>query len=187
MCIRDSTGTNLPAVSDGNNNVTTLRSICSPVPASDTLSAAGSFATTCSIPSTGLAIGSYLEIHAHGVYTTTATASPTFAIAINAGGTTGACPAAGTVTLAVSITNGYWDATCYIQIQTLGNPGTADAYGTYASASNAGNSPVFKNFTNAAAVNYITTSAQTVTIRMPVAFVSGQTFTMLSLTVRTAF
>src|SRR5208282_1541263 len=129
-------------VADGSGNVTpatqvTNATVCTqhyhPVAgSSDQISAAGAFATTASINSTCMAVGTLITIRAHGVFTTTSTSSPKFGFEINAGGTTGICPVPTTVpTPLTSLTSAFWDAVCYIQINTTGSPGTAVAWGDY--------------------------------------------------------
>jgi hypothetical protein len=156
---------------------------------SDTLSAAGTFATTISVPATAISgVGQILEIRAHGVYTTNATASPVENIQVNAGGTTGICShSTGNNNLATSVTNVPWDVACYIQIVTTGAPGTAYAWGLDEVSSgtlggNGTNSPHF--YVNASTVNYTTNSSQTVSIQETGTLVSGTSLTLQSLVVR---
>jgi hypothetical protein len=65
-----------PAAWSSSGDLIAQRGICSQTPSSDQITVAGAFATTCSIGSTGLAVGSFLLVRAHGVYTTTGTAGP---------------------------------------------------------------------------------------------------------------
>jgi hypothetical protein len=175
----------LPAAS-GTSAITALGS-------SDTISAAGAFTTQINIPGTGLAAGSIIEIRVHGVYTTTATASPLENIQINAGGTTGICGrTGGNTTLGVSLSNAAWDAVCYIQIITTGNPGTAYAWGLDQpsnSSSNGGggiaaSSGHMYELSGSAGLSYITTSTQAVSVQETATLVSGQTFTLQSIFAR---
>lgn len=146
---------------------------------SDQLTAAGTFATTQSISGSGVAAGSTIEIHAHGVYTTTTTASPVLNLQVNAGGTTGICPAVSNISLSTSQVNGVWELDCYIEIVTTGTPGTAYAYGGFQAATAAGAiSGSRKFFVNASTVNYTTSSPQTVSIQETGTAVSGQTYNL---------
>lgn len=146
----------------------------------DQITTTTAFATTQSVATTCIAAGSLITVKAHGVYTTTATASPKIAFSVTAGGTTGICPAPPGASPNVSITSGYWELTCEIQIITTGSPGTAQAWGGFSfdiangSASNF-SSARFANATTGT-VAYTTGSAQTVSINMTATPVSGQTF-----------
>jgi hypothetical protein len=151
---------------------------------SDTLSAAGAFATTLSLPGTCLAAKSLIAVHAHGVYTTTSTVSPQFSLRIDAGGTTGICPApTNAQTLTTSQTVGYWDAECFIQINTTGSGGTAVAWGKFSSGAAAGAGVIQSTFLNASTgtVAYNTSIAETLTVRETATLVSGQTFNLTAL------
>lgn len=160
------------------------------IPSSDTISAAGSFATTLPIPAVNLNVGSVLTIRAHGIYTTTATASPQAAFQVNAGGTSGQCPAPSAITLGTGTASASWELVCYVQINTQGNPGTAAAWGDYEFANNVNGAEVIGNnrlFPTPTALNYITTSPQTLSLQETATLVSGQTFTLQSLTVEEKF
>jgi hypothetical protein len=162
--------------------------LCRQIASSDQISSAGTFATQCSVSSTGMAIASIIEVHVHGVYTTTSTSSPLFALDINAGGTTGICPASSTTTLSTSITNGYWDATCYAQIQTVGSSGTAVAWGNYIDAQANGANPSLKDFSNPSTVTYNSGApSENVVVQETATLVSGQTFTLQSLYVHVRY
>jgi hypothetical protein len=152
--------------------------------AGDQLTAAGTFATTVSVPNTCLGAKTVLTIKAHGIYTTTATSTPTFIMQINAGGTAGICPAANGNNLNINTTNGTFDAVCYIQINTTGSPGTAIAWGQYTATTAAGSEVNgAKHFNNASTVSYTTSSSQTVSVQLVNVFVSGQTFNLQSIDV----
>lgn len=158
---------------------------CNALGSSDTITAAGTFATTCSI--SGLVQGSFLEIRAHGVYTTTSTASPTDIITVNAGGTTGICSHTGNNGIATSSTNSPWDVVCYIHILTTGAPGTATTWGldTATSVSSTGGTVISHIYVqNAVSQSFITNSAQTVSIQLTSTPVSGQSFTLQDLVAR---
>ena len=165
----------------------TVTPVCASTSTTDSITAAGVFATTCSVPSTAISgVGQVLHIAAHGILTTTSTAGPLIKLRVNAGGTTGFCSNAQTSdTLGLTITNGTWDVICDAVIATTGAPGTAIASGRYFSTNANGaqqaNSP--RAYTNASTVNYTTTSAQTVSIEETAALVAGQSFTLQSLVV----
>lgn len=149
---------------------------------SDTLTAAGTFSTQTSITAGSSPL---LEIRAHGVYTTTATASPPLNIQINTGGTTGVCTHSANNVLGLNLTNVPWDAVCYIQIITTGNPGTAISWGLDEAGGTAGGSSlVSKNYSGNTSVSYITTLAQTVSVQETATLVSGESITLQSLIVR---
>jgi hypothetical protein len=152
---------------------------------SDQITSAGAFATTCSVPSTNLAAGTVIEIYFHGVWTTSATSSPKLNFEINAGGTTGECPAATTaVALTASQTNGVFDGVCRILITTTGSSGTAIAGGNIQTENGAGGGGLTQGFNNASTVTYNTTTAETVSVQETTAMVSGQTMNLQSLVVR---
>jgi hypothetical protein len=181
--------TSEPLAYDANGNAIDLREIVNTaVPSGDTLTnTGGTFATARTVSFTGLKIGSIVEIHAKGRYTTTGTASPVINIQINAGGTSGICPAAGAnIGLSASQTNAPWWADCYIQINTTGNPGTSIAWGSW-SAATAGLSPNSKAFGNTGTTSYITSSNQNVTVQETASGVTGQTFQLDALYTRTLY
>jgi hypothetical protein len=160
------------------------------IPSVDTISAAGSFATTLSVPGTGLQVGSLITVRAHGIYTTTATASPVVIFQVNAGGTTGLCSPPGSITLPISQTNVVWNLICYIQINTTGGPGTALAWGDYEFANNVNGATAASNnkmFVNTATSSFTTTSSQNVTLQENATLVSGQAFTLQSLSAQVSF
>jgi hypothetical protein len=153
---------------------------------SDQITSAGAFATTCSVPNTNIAAGTVIEVYIHGVWTTGATASPKLNFEINAGGTTGECPAATTaVALTASQTNGVFDGVCRILITTTGSSGTAIAGGNIQVENGAGSGGLPpQGFNNASTVTYNTTTAETVSVQETTAMVSGQTMNLQSLIVR---
>jgi hypothetical protein len=181
-------GTNGTLAAIGTGKI--LSSPYTTIPSSDTISSCASppcsFATTITDSwHTYLQAGSVLEIHLHGVYSTTATASPIFDIAVTAGGTTNACaPSSTAYPLSVSQTNGGWDATCYIQILTTGSSGTAVSYGpiaVYKPAPGGGGNvagsfaPYATNFT------FNTSVAENISFQLTTtALVSGESFTLQS-------
>jgi hypothetical protein len=190
-----STTTNHPAVFDSNGNTTDLRAIVTSIPSglyagsTDCLTAVGTFATTLSVPGTGLAIGSLIEIRAKGIYSTT-TGSPLAIFQVNAGGTAAACNAPSTIALPTGITNGTWDLVCFIQINTTGGPGTAMAWGKIEFANNTSGAELLANerlFPNSATGNFTTTSTQTVSVQETAALVSGQSFTLQAFTARVIY
>jgi hypothetical protein len=150
---------------------------------SDTLSAAGTFATTLSVPAPA-GVGSFIEINANGIYTTTVTASPAIALQVNAGGTTALCPEIGNLQPQTNVTAGPWNLRCLIQIATTGAPGTAWAWGTDFASGSSGGSPIFKLLGNGATTSFTTTSAQTVSIQETATMVTGQTITLQNFSVR---
>ncbi len=156
---------------------------CDVLGSSDTLSAAGTFATTC--PTTGLVQGSFLEIRAHGLWTTTATSSPIENIQVNAGGTTALCTHTGNNSLNISQSNLSWDVVCYVHILTTGAPGTATAWGLDEVASNLAGTVVSRAYTtNAASQSFNTSTSQTISVQEIATMVSGQSFTLQELIVR---
>jgi len=160
------------------------RQLITSIPSSDTLTAAGTFATTLSIPGGLLAAGSVIEIRAHGVYSTPSSGTAVFALQINAGGTSGICPASSNITLSTSssISNGYWDTACTIQITNAAN--SAIAWGQYDVALAGGSSAQFRMFNNATStgvVTYTTGSAQTVSLQETATLISGQSVTLQAL------
>lgn len=166
--------------------------VCSTPGSSDTLTQAGAtfpgtFATTCSVPATAISgVGQTLHVIAHGVQTTTATASPVVNIQVNAFGTTGICAASTNTSLSASQTNEPWDAECVIQIVTTGAPGTAFAWGKQNYATNAQGGPAGVNprfYVNAGTVSATTNSTQTVSIQETATPVAGQSITLQSLVV----
>ncbi len=159
---------------------------CASTSTSDQITAAGAFATTCSVPATNLAVGAVIEVYIHGVWTTTATSSPKLNFEVNAGGTTGECPAASTaVALTASQTNGVFDGTCRIVIVTTGSSGTAIAGGNVQVENGAGAGGIPpEGFNNASTVVYNTTISETVSVQETTAMVSGQTMNLQSLIVR---
>lgn len=150
---------------------------------SDTLSAAGTFTTTLSVPAPA-GVGSIIEVNANGVYTTTATASPVITLQVNAGGTTAACPQIGNLLPSINQTAGPWNLHCIFQIATTGAPGTAWPFGTVFNSGTAGGNALFKLMGNGATVSFTTTSPQTVSIQETGTFVAGQTITLQNLTIR---
>jgi hypothetical protein len=160
----------------------------------DQVSTAATFATTCSIANTNIGAATVIEILMHGSYVTSATSSPKFAIQVNAGGTSGICPAPTTsIALSASVTaGGTWDAVCRIVILTTGSPGTALAGGDIYVGNGAGiqsaNNGVFSNdstcSSTCATVAYNTTTSETVSVQETATTVSGQTINLQSLIVR---
>jgi len=143
------------------------RQLITSIPSSDTISAAGTFATNLSVPGGVLAIGSVIEIRAHGVFTNSAS-TQNFALQVNAGGQSGICPASSSNLQPAVNTNGYWDAACFIQVTATGNPGSAISWGQFTMASSNGSAVLFRMFSNATAtgdVNFITTSAENVSLQ----------------------
>jgi hypothetical protein len=185
-------------LADGSGNVTPATQVTNatqcnqhyhPIAGSgDQISSATSFATTASVGTTCLAIGTKIDITAHGVYTTTSTTSPKIAFQVNAGSTTGICPATTTATtLPVNITNGYWELECIIQINTTGSSGTAVAWGKYCFLESgqtlATGQVACYNFGNASTgtVTYNTSTSETVSVQQTGTSVSGQTYNITAL------
>lgn len=158
--------------------------LCNSGGTTDTISAAGSFATTCSFG--GLTVGTLLEVRAHGVYTTSATASPLYNMQVNAGGTTAICQHSANISIGTSKTNNAWDLVCWIRILTTGAPGTAAPYGTDEAAV-AGTGNVTTDYYSpqpSATLGYTTTTNQTLSIQETATLVSGESFTLQGLTAR---
>jgi hypothetical protein len=159
-----------------------------PIPASDSISAAGSFATTQSISNTGLKAGSIIIARAHGRYTTTGTSSPVINLEINAGGTTGICPAANAnIGPNINTTNGYWETECFMSIQTTGTPGTASVWGKWGTSGTVQAQLTGKVFGQTANQNYTTTSAQTLSVQETATFVTGQTMILDALDIQVTY
>jgi hypothetical protein len=178
----------VPLKGSGSSAAPTFQSdnTCASTSTSDQITAAGAFATTCSVPATNLAVGAVIEVYIHGVWTTTATSSPKLNFEVNAGGTTGLCPAATTaVALTASQTNGVFDGTCRIVIVTTGSSGTAIAGGFIQVENGAGAGGIpSQGFNSASTVVYNTTISETVSVQETTAMVSGQTMNLQSLIVR---
>jgi hypothetical protein len=178
------------------NTATYTRSLATTIPSSDTVSGPGApsaFATTVSVPSTGLGIGSIVEIHAHGLLTTPSSGTSVMNLEIFAGGGTPAICPAGSTTLTIATStafSGTWDAVCYIQIDTTGTTGTASAWGNWVPY-NAGGNLVgsYKTFPNNTTTlpTYNTSSAQTVSVQETATLITGQSFTLQSLFVKVAY
>jgi hypothetical protein len=151
---------------------------------SDTISAAGTFATQLTLSNSGFGVGTFIEINANGIYTTTTTASPLIALQVNAGGTIALCPEIGNLQPQTNVTAGPWNLRCLIQIATTGAPGTAWAWGTDFASGSSGGSPIFKLLGNGATAAFTTTSSQTVSIQETATMAAGQTITLQNFTVR---
>jgi hypothetical protein len=155
---------------------------------SDQIAAAGNFATTISMPNTCLAVGTLVIVRAHGVYTTTSTASPKMGFSISAGGTSALCTQT-SYTISVSITNGTWDAACYIKINTTGAPGSAVVWGptSYSVSSgvpaNTNVGAFYASGTGTGTVAFTTNATETVSIGEVGTLVSGQTFNLAAIDV----
>jgi len=171
--------------SDGTNYFASIqdqRGIITSIPSSDTINEPGmntAFATTISVPGTGLTSGSLLTIHGHGTYVTGSGANR-INLQVNAGGGV-ACPAG---TAGVPTTNqnpGYWELTCYIQI---GSSGNAIAWGNLLVKDGAGTTSGFNlAFLNSGTITYTTSSAQTASIEETTAMVLGQSITLQAFTI----
>ena len=181
--------TGQPAAWNGSGDLVSSRGIVTSIPSGDTLTGAGgqgAFATTETVSHTGLAVGSFIEVKAHGVFTTS-TGSPLFNLEFNAGGTTGVCPAAGAAfALNTSVTNGYWEATCYVQVNSTSS-NTAIAWGTFQWSGATGASPSFKSFANSGTVTFDTTADHAVALQETAAMVAGQSFTLQAIVVRVTY
>lgn len=156
--------------------------LCNVIGSGDTLTGVGTFASTCSVA--GLVQGSFLKIRAHGVYSTTGTASPITNLQVNAGGTTGLCSHSANISLGTSKTNQGWDVQCFVHILTTGAPGTATAWG-YDSVSIAGTGNFSSDIysPNAVSQSFITNSAQTISIQLTATPVAGESLTLQDLIV----
>jgi hypothetical protein len=153
---------------------------------SDQITAAGLFATTISMPDTCLAVGTMVTIRFHGVYTTTSTATPKMGWAVNALGGSQICTQA-SYTISPSVTNGAFDGTCIIKINTTGAPGTAVVWGPtdYTTTSGVPSATLtgafFQSSTGTGTVGAVTNAIETVSIQELGALVSGQTFNLTAL------
>lgn len=149
----------------------------------DCLTSTGTFATSLSLDGTNLAVGSLIEVRAHGVYTTTATSGPMFQMQVNAGGTSGICILGAAIALSTGQTNGPWDLACYIQINTTGSPGTAIAWGSETTGGT-NSSSIVRVFNNTGTQSFTTGNSQTVSIQETATLVSGQSITLQAITAR---
>jgi hypothetical protein len=179
--------TSQPAAWNGNGDLVASRGMVTSIPVSDTLSGAGgqgAFATTETVSHTGLATGSFIEIKAHGIFTTNG-GTPLFNLEFNGGGTTGICPAPATAfTLNTPVTSGYWDATCYIQV----NGASSISWGTFQWAGPTGASPSVKAFANSGSVvNDDTAADHAVALQETGTMVANQTFTLQAIVVRVTY
>jgi hypothetical protein len=164
--------------------------LCQPLGSSDTLSQTvangiGTFATTCSVPSTAISgVGQFIEVIAHGTYTTSATASPVLNFSVNGGGSTPVCSFSTNVTTGLSLTS-VWDLHCFIHILTTGSPGTANTWGAMeVGATAGGTATVFRNWKENTTVSFITNSTQSISISQTATMVSGESATLTDLIVR---
>jgi hypothetical protein len=186
-------------VGDGGGNVTPATQVTNatqcnqhyhPIAgSSDQLTAAGTFATTASVGTTCMGIGTKIDILAHGVYTTGSTTAPKIGFQVNAGGTSGICPVPSTAgSIPISIASGYWEAECHIQINTTGSSGTAVAWGKICFLST-GTQAVDQTscyaFGNASTgtVTYNTSTAETVSVQETATPVASQTYNLTALDV----
>jgi hypothetical protein len=160
----------------------------SSLPLRDSISTATTFATTISIPTTCIGVGSRLIVRGHGTYTNTSTASPLIAFAVGAGGNSTICPGTShTTSPSLSQTASIWTLECTIQINTTGAPGTAVAWGNVEWTNSTGTSGgtvivPFNNNSNGT-VNFTTSSAETVSIQETATPVSGQSYNLTALDV----
>jgi len=158
---------------------------CAATAASDQISAAGAFATTCSVPNTNIGVGTVIEVFFHGFYATTATSNPQMNFEINAGGTTGACVAGSSShNISASNTNGTFDGVCRIVILTTGSSGTAVAGGGTTVYLANGSSSTYFGFMNTSTFTFNTTTSETISLQETGTLVSGQTINLQSLIVR---
>jgi hypothetical protein len=140
----------------------------SPIPgSSDQLTGAGTFATTIALTAGVpgcLVAGSVLTILGHG--TGNAAGTENLALQIGAGGNSTICPAP-TAPVVVPTSAFYWDAICYIQINTTGNPGTAFAWGAWQVSNVNGGSIAAKTFavTGVSTVAFNTVTPGTVNVQ----------------------
>jgi hypothetical protein len=159
----------------------------SSLPLSDQITTAGPFATTISVPTTCIGVGSLIVIRGHGVWTTGSTAGPHMNWEVNAGGTTGICPpVTASATNTINITNGYWDSTCYIQINTTGSSGTAVTWGssTYNTNTGQNGTNTQSNFVNASTVTYNSSTAEPVSIQETGTMVASQTYNLTAFDIK---
>jgi hypothetical protein len=160
---------------------------CIVTSSSDQISAAGAFASTCSIPNTNLAVGTVIEVFARGIYTTSSTATPVMMFEVNAGGTTSICPNVATAMgLSTNQTASYWDLQCKITIVTTGSSGTATAGGwmqEFNSTGAAQKNSVFNNGTTFPTYN-TSASSESLSIQETATLVSGQTLNLQFLQVK---
>ena len=152
---------------------------------SDTITATvGTFATQYTLTSAATLV----EVRAHGVYTTGATASPVMNLQVNIGGTSGACQHASNNALSINQTNLPWDIVCYFHIATTGTSGTAIPWGLEEASTAPGGALISKTLCNAspctAATIPFNTVTSTVSIQETTALVSGESMTLQTLDVR---
>lgn len=153
----------------------------------DTISAAGSFASSFTLPANSLKPGVVVRVTFHGVYTTTSTASPLYNVSLQASAGGGAAAdvlsaAASNTTLSISQTNGGFGGYCTLVCQTAGASGTWEAQGAIWSSTVAG-ATTWINSPQAAAIAVDTTKTQALTLKIPPTLVGGQTYTLRSMIV----
>jgi hypothetical protein len=156
---------------------------------SDSITSPTTFATTISLATTCVGVGSFIDIRAHGTYTTGSTASPLIAFQVNAGNTSGICPAtAHSTSPAINQTASIWDLECKIQINTIGAPGTAVAWGNveWTNSTATSGAQILLSFNNnsTGTVNFTTTGAETVSIQETATPVSGQIYNLTALDIQ---
>jgi hypothetical protein len=143
----------------------------------------GTFATTCSLPGTGLAVGSTIVVNVKGVYTSSATSSPKLGFTVTAGSTTNICENSATnMGVTSGQTNAAWQMECVITIVSTGSGGTAQVGGQQQAWSQG---TLITNGLSAAlsTQTFNTSTTETVSIGQIATMVSGQTATLTVLNV----
>ena len=147
----------------------------------DQLTSTGTFATTCSVPGSSLAVGSIIIVMADGYYTST-TGTNKLNISINAGGTTSICGQGTAPTVTSSLSAGKWSAECRITIAALGTSPTGQAWGdgsekVYSAIALDTEAPYPSGGSSA---NFTTTSAQTVSVHATLTTTTSVNLTSMS-------
>ncbi|HEV2424308.1 MAG TPA: hypothetical protein VGZ29_05720 [Terriglobia bacterium] len=160
----------------GTTEIALNTSGCAKTATSDQISAAGAFATTCSItiPASATAI----EVLAAGIYTTTSTSSPLLGMSVTVGSNT-PLPATVNLTIQVSQTNRAWQYRGEISLVS-----SSTSVGVSQVQTNSTTSQQLSSGGTNGTVAITTGSAQTVSINETATMVSGQTFNLQQLIVK---
>ena len=152
------------------------------IAAGDTITSAGAFANTFTLPANSLKPGTVVRLTFQGIYTTTATACPLFIISMQS--TPGGCAAGDIVaaassntTLSTGQTNAGFGGTFHLICISAGSSGTVEAQGMIWSATAAG-AVSWIQLANSAVVTMDSTKTQALSIKVTPTLVSGQSFTL---------
>lgn len=150
----------------------------------DTITAAGAFATTYTLGA-NQAVGTLIHIIALGRMTTTATASPLSNFSIKFGSTTIlANPGSSMQAIDTGDTNFSWRVEGWVTVVSTGSSGSVMANGSENVGPQAGSNWQYSyGMNNAAAVTINTTTTQSISINQTSTLVAGQSFTLQQLIV----